>query len=189
MLVDSLLVASTVVLWIVVIAEGTVLLGLVRKLAVLKPSSEPSVIQIESGEKLPDTIVSTLVAEGRTRLDTSKDQLLFFSSSSCSACKQSVAEFEEIASNHRHDIEAYLVSVDEAGSDTYSDIARRSPVTFIDFQSGGNGISETLGLKGTPAFVHCKSNGLVISAGYPDRYRGHWSQLMSTSNEEVRRTA
>lgn len=178
------LIISSILLWVVVLLNLLLTLALVRRLN--RASHPEQGIGLKAGELAPDFTAHTLSGETITRSAYAGRNVAFiFISTHCVPCHEILPRLEPLGPKaSRVGTELVLVSGDEIeDTRTFAEelnislpilIAPRKTNSFItDYQSTG-----------TPSYCLIDGQGRVQSAGYPSLEWGAWKTLVDAWNQQ-----
>lgn len=157
-------VVSYIALWILVVLQALILLGLTRSFYDLRQGSGSNAAY--SGRPVPKFSVVDL--QGRPVSSESisgKAAALLFVSPNCPSCMVTLAELEPL----RHDTKRGLVVVCNGTDDECNKVASDYSLTMPVVADTGGDLMKRLGVSGTPMAVRISAQGLIESYGEPAR--------------------
>lgn len=170
MTATALFTASYGLLWGLVIVQGALLLGVVRKLYLLQRfglrDNAPLTTAERRGEEVPAFKVRTLAGStvnSRDLLGT--PYALAFVSPDCPSCAVSLVELQALELK----AQGRVFVVCRSTPDACDDLVRKHSVVSTVILDSDNALSESLGVRTVPSAVIVDRNGRIQSVGQPLR--------------------
>jgi peroxiredoxin len=160
----DLFAVSYVALWVLVVLQALILLGLTRAFAEMrggraeKPSMQGRPVPTFSAMDLAGNEVSTTSIAGRP-------VVLLFVSPTCASCRVTLAELRGIASDSTRD----LIVVCAGGEDDCRMLATDYQLTRPVVVDANGELKLQFGISGTPMAVRISATGTIESYGEPVR--------------------
>lgn len=157
-------VISYVALWILVVVQGLILLGLTRALYELRQeyAEQPSF----RGRRVPQFAAVDLWGEPvSSESIADKPTVLLFVSPDCSSCMVTLAELKPLAT----DATRHLVVVCSGGNDDCRQLALDHDLTVPVVADEDGELMRLFGISGTPIAVRISAHGVIESYGEPAR--------------------
>jgi peroxiredoxin len=169
---QQLLLLSTVFLWIVLLFNLVLTLGLVRR-------SNAAGQSLRKGPPAPRFKAQTLQGDDVT-LDSYRGQQVafLFVGPGCAPCREAVPTYQALAPKARRaGVELVLVSIaDEAETRLFvEELNVRMPILMAPRPQ--NSFMEDYRLAGTPSYCLVDARGKVLSSGFPSAEHGAWKAL------------
>lgn len=160
-------------LWLLVLVNSLILLGLIRLVAQLRPQSplrenggREDDGRLKPGQKVPPfSAVDLAGAPIRSADYAGRPWALLFVSPTCHACTTTLAELEAIA----HKVQGNVVVICRAGHDDCARLADTPKLAVRQVVDGDNEISQLFGVSSNPTAVLIDEHGRVQKYGYPQR--------------------
>lgn len=176
------LIASTVLLWIVVVFNLLLTLAIVRRARVdgtPAVSPDKATIGLQKGQAAPDFIAQTLGGEQMTLKDYTHPVALIFISTSCGPCEQLLPEFERIGPlAAQSGVDLILVSGDALEQTQNYAREHNIHLPVLVAPRAENSFFTEYQITGTPAFCAIDEQGSIQAAGIPsERREGEWKAL------------
>lgn len=170
------LIASSILLWSVMLLNLLLTLALIRRLN--RGEARVSMIGLEPGQSVPDFVAETLGGRKVTLADFERHTiLLIFISPSCSACIENLPGYEALATKAKQDgIETTLISFANAEA-TQNLMEKYNLHLPVLFALENNPLREDYKIRGWPSFLLIDSKGKVQAAGYMPTDYDHWKKL------------
>lgn len=169
------LIVSTVLLWIVVLFNLLLTLAIVRKAR----AAGGATIGLQKGQAAPDFMAQTLSGEQMTLKDYTHPVALIFISTTCGPCEQLLPEFERIGSlAAQSGVDLILVSGDALEQTQNYAREHNIHLPVLVAPRDGNSFFTDYQITGAPAFCYIDKQGRVQAAGVPGgRLQGEWKAL------------
>lgn len=168
------LVISMILLWIVVFCNMLLTLALIRRL-----NTGSRQTGLWKGQIAPDFTAQTLTGESMTLQDyTGHPTVFVFISTRCGPCEQLLPELEEL-SPQAMQAGVNLVLVSNNQREETQDYARRKNICLpvLIAPRNENPFFQNYQIQGTPSYCSIDKQGKVQSAGYPNMTGGDWKAL------------
>lgn len=179
------LVISMVLLWVVVLLNLLLTLALIRRLN--RTSTSPHAQAIpkvgpEVGQRAPDFTAQTLDGATVTRESyTGKKVALVFISTHCGPCREALPRLEQLGPKAaRGGIELLLVSSNEAGETRILVESLTLHLPVLVAPSPTNPLTAAYQATATPSYCFIDEQGIVQSAGLLILEGGQWETLVDS---------
>ena len=176
---ETLLLMSLAVLWLIVLVNLVLTFALIRKVNASNARTDTAsrVGGLEPGSEAPDFTVQTLTGETVTRATYAGRSVAFlFVSAQCQPCRTLLPEIVPLASGAAHaGVDLVLVSRSdqEATRGFIEEMQIHLPVLIAPYDS--NPFLKDYQARATPSYCLINEKGKVQSAGYPKG--GDWDTL------------
>jgi peroxiredoxin len=180
---EQVLVISSVLLWIAVLANLLLTLVLVRRFNGMSQQEAPGSTNNKSistvGRSAPDFTAETLTGEQVTLANYQGRPVAFILiGTGCEPCQESLPSYEALRPKaERAGVELVLVCIDDAPQTrSFVDVHHvRLPVLVAPHPA--NPFMKDYGTTSTPTYFMVNERGIVQSAGYPSLEWGEWKAL------------
>jgi peroxiredoxin len=180
-------IVSTVVLWLVVLANLLLTLALVRRMNANSASAgtdhQPHV-GLKKGDTAPDFKAHTLLGEPVTLASyTSKHEpvALLVIGPDCGPCRESLPRYQALYPKAlRAGTQLVLVSIGDAASTQVLVEEFKITMPILVATQTENSFFNDYKLRGTPSYYLLDGQGKVQSGGYPNFNGGDWKQLVES---------
>jgi peroxiredoxin len=177
---ETSLLASSILLWVLTLANLLLTLALIRRVNAGTRSSGEQRLKV--GTAAPDFTASTLQGETITRATCAGRNVAFlFISPSCQPCRDMLPTFEALGPKAaRSGVDLVLVSnaEHEATSALADQFHLRLPVLVAPLST--NPFARDYLSTTTPSYCLVNEQGKVQSAGYPSLEWGEWKTLVES---------
>jgi peroxiredoxin len=183
---ETILIISSVALWVVVGLNLIITLALVRRL------NQAQGMQggLKKGAPAPDFTAQTLRGETVTLADYANRSVAFvFIATNCRPCREEAPRLEALAATARRaGVELVLVSIDEAAETEQfvADLKLTLPVLVAPQESSR--FKKDYQVPGNPFFCLIDAQGRVQSTGFPNDRGGEWDKLAQSWQASQGRT-
>lgn len=179
-ILETVLVVSSVILWLVVIFNLLLTLALVRRLRATSPSQNE--IGLKSGQPAPDFTAQTLNGEIMTRSTYAGRSIAFlFISIHCAPCHDLLPQLEPLAPKAAQSgVELILVSGDGLKETKAFAEEQNINLPVLVAPRESNSFMEDYKCTATPSYCFIDANAEVISSGYPSLQWGEWKTLVES---------
>lgn len=181
---ETVLIVSSVLLWVVVLINLLLTLALVRRVnsGTPQPGAVPALSGLSRGDAAPDFSATTLQGEtvtlgsytGNGRLTA-----LIVIEPDCAPCREGLPTYEALYPDARRSgVDLVLVSIGEieATGELADDFKISMPL--IVAPRSKNSFSSDYKVLGTPNYCLIDGDGKVVSAGHPFVQSGDWKTIM-----------
>lgn len=178
---ESFLVVSSVLLWLVVLGNLVLTLALIRR---INAGSGAMVDEgLEKGETAPDFAAETLDGETVTLATyAGREAAFLFIHPTCGPCRDNLPKYEALASGAaRSGVDLILVSSGEAEQTRalVNEFNLQLPVLIAP--RGSNPFMETYKLSSTPSYCLITRQGTIETCGHPYLDGGIWKKFAKAS--------
>ncbi|GAA3299127.1 redoxin domain-containing protein [Dactylosporangium vinaceum] len=161
------LLVAVVLLTLLTLFNLIVVLGVVRRVRSYEQrlggvAEAAPVLSTPVGERVAEFTASTVDDRKVSRDALSGTTLFGFFSPDCSACHERLGDFRATAA--RYDGDAYAVVVRDGGD--LEPVLRGLGGTAVVLEEPGGPLAQAFGVRGFPAFVMVREEGVVESTGY-----------------------
>lgn len=174
---ETALIVSSILLWLVVLLNLLLTLGLVRRLNANRASAPEMGLKV--GEIAPDFSAQSLSGETVTLATYAGRNIAFiFISIHCGPCHEILPRLEPLGPKAaRAGVELVLVSADEL-DETRAYVAKQNiGLSVLIASRKSNPFMEDYKSTATPSYCLVNEQGKVQSAGYPSLEHGEWKVL------------
>lgn len=174
---ETALIVSSILLWLVVLLNLLLTLGLVRRLDT--GGRSVSAMGLEAGEPAPDFTAQTLSGETVTRSTYAGRNMAFvFISTHCSPCNEILSHMGPLEPKAaRAGVELVLVSTDEM-EETCTFVEKQNiSLPVLIAPRSNNPFLEDYKFISTPSYCLVNEQGKVQSAGFMSMVGGPWKDL------------
>ena len=184
---QTILVVSSILLWLVVLLNLLLTFGLVRRLnADQANGASASTMGLKAGETAPDFTAQTLSGETVTLSSYAGRNVAFvFISTHCTPCHEILPSLALLAPRAaRAGVELVLVSSDEM-EETHTFVEKEHislPVLVAPIKN--NAFMEDYKSMSTPSYCFIDGQSRVQSSGYPSLEWGGWKALADSWNKK-----
>lgn len=183
---EPILLASSILLWIVVLGNLLLTLALIRRSNTSARAGQSTFPALKAGEEAPDFSAQTLNGETVTRATYDGRKTAFvFISTHCQPCRDILPAMEELGPKAaRSGVEIVLVSNEtvEITSAFITEMDIHLPVLVAP--SATNTFTKDYQATSTPSYCLVNEQGKVQSAGYPSMDWGEWKALADSWKQD-----
>lgn len=159
-------VLSYVALWVLVVLQGVILLGLTRALYELRQRDQGADPTSFQGLPVPDFTAVDLSGQPVSAASLAGEPaVLLFVSPNCQSCMVTLAELKALTSDPRRG----LVVVCHAGDDDCRRLAANYQLTVPVVVDEDGEVMKRFGISGTPTAVRISADSVIESHGSPMR--------------------
>lgn len=181
---ESLLVVSSIVLWVVVLGNLLLTLALIRRINAGGGSGQKE--GLDKGETAPDFTAETLDGETVTAATyAGREAAFLFIHPTCGPCRDNLSKYEALAPGaSRLGIDLVLVSSGEVEQTRalVNEFNLQLPVLIAPRER--NSFMETYKLSSTPSFCHINRQGTIEACGHPFLEHGIWKRIARSSEAQ-----
>lgn len=175
---------SSSLLWLIVLVDTILILGIVRRLGVISANqefnSEPQMLR--SGEQLPYFEIDPIQGEKASLRDfSSKNTVFLFLSPDCRPCREETPRLDLLShSAKRAGVDfVFIILADFSSTQAFAEeLHIQSPI--FSAPRGTNDMARLFRVTATPSFCYFNSKGVVISSGI---LGPEWESLISEWQE------
>lgn len=175
----EILIASSVLLWLVVVGNVFLTLALVRRLNASAAVDESPFGGLKVGEQVPDFISETLDGEVVSKSKFAKKSVvLLFISTECGPCRDILPSYEAISVQAKKSgVEFVIVSLDDVKKTgrLIKELNIGLPVLVAPRER--NPFMKDYKISGTPSYYLIDKEGRLQSAGFPSLDWAEWKSL------------
>lgn len=177
---ETVLIVSSILLWLVVLLNVLVTLALVRRVNATSTPRE----SLKAGEQAPAFAAKMLDGETialTSYTSTRKQTVFLFISTHCAPCRDLLAALRELVPTaHQTGTNLVLVSSDglEETVSLVEEMKLTLPVLLAPRQD--NPFFNDYKVFGTPSYCHINEQGMILSSGYFSLQFGEWKALIET---------
>ena len=176
---ETILIISSVVLWITVIFNLLLTFALVRKAnEVAQPRNMPQPDMLEVGAQAPEFVAETLDGHEITQADyTGKERAMVFVSSTCGPCRQQMPKLQQLYPKaQKAGVELMIFNMEDINTTQAYVEELQLQVPILAAPRGTNPLNETYKVPGTPSYYVIDQKGKIAAGGFFDE---KWHQLVS----------
>lgn len=177
---ETLLLISSVLLWLIVLGNLLLTLVLVRRVNTSSPGQQRTITGLHVGEKVPPFSARTLDGQTRTLADyASRATALVFIAPGCGACRSLLPVLEKIdpqAQQSKAELVLICDGDEEQTRALVEPFAFRFPVLFA--LRADNPLFQDYQVHATPAYYLLNAQGQIQASGNPGAHDQPWQKLM-----------
>lgn len=178
---ETLLIVSSVFLWVVVLCNLMLTLALVRRTNA-RTQQESSTSGLQIGQQAPPFTAQALNGETLTLANYAGRKVAFlFVSTHCQPCLNLLPSIEDLRPGAAQaGVELVLVMNDESEQTRTFVADHHLQTSVLLAPRGDNTFHEDYQVKGTPSYCLLNEQGKVQAAGYPSMEWGQWKNLAAS---------
>lgn len=183
---ETVLIVSSVLLWVVVLINLLLTLALVRRVnsGMQQPGAVPALSGLSKGDVAPDFSATTLQGETVTLgTYTGSDRLTAFIviEPDCGPCREGLPTYKALYPDARRSgVDLVLVSIGEIEATRELAGEFKISMPLIVAPRSENSFFTDYKVRGTPNYCLIDGDGKVLSAGHPFVQSGDWKAIMRT---------
>lgn len=175
---NNALVLSSILLWVVVLFNLLLTLGLVRRISATPVMSQLDVLEV--GEPAPDFMADTLNGDSVTLAQFQGQALaLVFMSPTCSPCVEKIPELKSLASRMEYRGISFVLVFKQSAEEIKDFVEQYQLAMSIWIAPAPNPFWQDYKVSGTPFYCLVNTNQIIFATGF------HNSMLESFIKEEV----
>ncbi|QBD75487.1 TlpA family protein disulfide reductase [Ktedonosporobacter rubrisoli] len=180
---EGFLLASTILLWVVVLVNLLLTLALIRRVNTAEPVRRSVDMQTGPavGSQAPDFSANTLDGQ-QMSLDSyaGHPTALVFVGPGCQPCHELIPSLKLLAAQAK-EAGAELVLVSNGPRDETEKMARDLAIELpiLIAPKTENSFLTLYNISMTPSYCSLDEHGVVLGAGHPDPHDAHWQELTS----------
>lgn len=176
---ETVLIVSSILLWIVVLFNLVLTLALVRRANTASHHNSPSLDMLKAGQPAPDFTAQILSGEKVTLSSYAGHKMAFiFISTACVPCREFLPQLELLKPEAaRAGVELALVSSNEIGETRAFAEKLNVSLPVLVAPRSTNPLFEEYKATLTPAYCLVNEQGVVQSAGLANLVGGEWEAL------------
>ena len=181
---ETLLLVSSVLLWIVVMLNLLLTLALVRRINSTQPQQGSGKLKVgpEVGKPAPHFVAETTEGEPVTlATHAGRALVLIFISSHCKPCREALPGYLDLANSAiQAGTQFVLVTGDSMEEARKLNDEFQIHIPMLVAPRKSNTFLDDYAINSTPSYCFVNQQGIVAAAGYPSLEWGEWKALVTS---------